>query len=114
MRVAAFIGIALVWAAPALSQRFVPAPPSEPKIDIRSHEPGVRLGRSSFSLPVVRYVAPDGTFKRSRGIIIGREIGRNATVGLGLFKTKSARQDDSTRPAATKSRKVAVGVTFRF
>ncbi|MBA3578131.1 MAG: hypothetical protein H0W39_11085, partial [Sphingomonas sp.] len=77
-------------------------------------EPRLELGRSDFALPVVEYRAPDGTLKVSQGIIVGRDVGPNTRIGLGLFRMKPKYDEDSGLPTGGKSRKVALGVTLRF
>lgn len=103
----AFLIVTLLWATPALAQQaFAPRPITEPRLD---------LGKGKFSLPIVDYQAPDGTWKRGKGIIVGRDVAPNATVGLGFFKMKPKTEDGATNaPFATKSRKVAVGISIGF
>jgi hypothetical protein len=101
--------VALSWGSAALAQD-IPAP----SLWSRSVRPQLDLGRSSFSLPVIDYQAPDGSRKQSRGIIIGRDIAPNATVGVGLFRMRLKSQEGAQVPPAGKSRKVALGVTIRF
>ncbi|HEX2802996.1 MAG TPA: hypothetical protein VHN55_03295 [Sphingomicrobium sp.] len=114
MRAATLLAIALFWAAPALAQPFTSTSSAEQRLQLQSQDPRLKVGRNSFALPVVNYVAPDGTFKKGSGIIVGHDIGPGATVGLGLFKMKPKYKDDSYRPAGEKSKKVAVGLSVRF
>lgn len=73
----------------------------------------MQLGGNNFALPVIEYRAPDGTWKRSNGIIIGHDVSPNASVGLGFFKMKPKYQDPALPPVG-KSRKVALGFSMRF
>jgi hypothetical protein len=102
--------MALLWAAPALAQD--PAAPL--KLQPAPSEPDLKLGRGSFALPIIDYQAPDGTFRRGQGIIVGRDVSPNATVGIGFFKTKPKYSDGVTAPVAGKSKKLAVGLSLRF
>jgi hypothetical protein len=79
-------------------------------------EPQLELGRNSFALPIIEYRAPDGTWKRGQGIIIGRDIAKNATVGIGFFKMKPRYEDPTatTTPTGGKSKKVSLGFSMRF
>ncbi|QNM83287.1 hypothetical protein H8M03_02780 [Sphingomonas sabuli] len=79
------------------------APASEPELDVRK-----------FAVPVADYQAPDGTWKRGRGIIIGRNVAPNTTLGLGVFRMKPKTEDGPNTPFAGKSKKVAVGLTMNF
>lgn len=101
--------IALFWASPGLAQTASFGPQFEPKLS----EPDLQLGRSNFALPLIEYQAPDGTWKRSSGIIVGHEISPNATVGIGFFRMTPKYQDSTAAPQG-KSRKVSVGVSIRF
>lgn len=77
-------------------------------------EPKLHLDGSRFSLPVVDYQAPDGTWKHGNGIIIGREVSRNTTVGIGFFRSKPKNDEAGSAPMARKTKKVSVGVSWRF
>ncbi len=105
---AGWLLLAAALGSPALGQK-TPAP----SLAQRS-EPDLQLGRGNFSLPVIDYRAADGTWKRGQGIIVGRDIARNATVGIGFFKMKPKSQEGTGAPLAGKSRKVAVGLSLRF
>ena len=76
-------------------------------------EPQLQLGPGNFSLPIVEYRAPDGTWKRSNGIIIGHDVSPNTSIGLGFFKMKPKFQDP-TLPSVGKSKKVSLGLSMRF
>ena len=104
----ALLIVALLPASPALAQN-VSAPMLRP-YDV---EPQLQLGRSNFALPVVEYRAPDGSWKRSNGIIIGHDISPNATIGIGIFTMTPKYRDTSVQPAV-KSRKFSLGFSLRF
>ena len=113
MRLVALVAIA-IWAAPAAGQSIAAANcslGSKPLI-----EPDLQISRSGFSLPVIEYLASDGTRKRSRGIIIGRDVAPNTVVGLGVFSTapKSGGPPEGPLAPAKKSKKVAFGISVRF
>lgn len=102
--------VALFGASPGVAQQAVPPSLSPPPT-----EPQLQLGQGNFALPVIDYRAPDGTWKRGHGIIIGHDIGPNATVGLGFFKMKPKYQDTTVpTPAGKKSKKMSLGFSLRF
>lgn len=102
--------MALLWASPGLSQQGL-----GPSFSSTSSEPQLQLGERKFALPVVDYQAPDGSLKRSHGIIIGHDITPNASVGLGFFKIKPKYQDTTVpSPAGQKSKKMSLGLSLRF
>lgn len=105
MALSRFLLVGMMWASPALAQQqqLVRTPASEPALHVKT-----------FSMPIVEYQAPDGTWKRGQGIIVGRDISPRTTVGLGLFRMKPKYDDGPTTPFAGKSKKVAVGLTMRF
>ena len=113
MRSVALAAIA-VWAAPVAAQGIAPQ-----GLSLSSKaliEPDLHVDRSGFALPIVDYVAPDGTRKRSRGIIIGRDVAPNTVVGLGVFSTapKSGERPEGPLAPPKKSKKVALGISIRF
>ena len=104
----------IAWAAPISAQTAAPeilSLSSKPAI-----EPDLNLLGSGFALPIIDYTAPDGTLKRSHGIIVGRNITPSTVVGLGLFSSgpKMNEPQDGPLAPAKKSKKVAVGLTFKF
>lgn len=103
----ALLIVAISWAGPGLAQGSA----------LTSHSysvgPELQLAQGNFALPVIEYRAPDGSWKRSNGIIIGHDLAPNASVGVGFFRMKPKFQDPTT-PAAGKSKKVALGVSLRF
>lgn len=103
--------VTLCWTSPAFSQD-----PLRPTLSSPLSEPQLALGKNNFALPVIDYRAPDGTWKRGSGIIIGHNIAPNAAVGLGFFKMKPKFQDPTAPPLPTagKSKKVSLGFSLRF
>lgn len=79
-------------------------PASEPQLDLTR----------KFALPRADYRAPDGTWKHGDGIIVGRDISPNTTVGLGFFRMKPRSQEGMSSPPTRKSHKVSVGFSTRF
>ncbi|MGI8706298.1 MAG: hypothetical protein ACR2JJ_11000 [Sphingomicrobium sp.] len=64
---------------------------------------------------MIEYRAPDGTWKRGHGIIVGHDISPNASVGLGFFKIRPKHQDKTVpSPAGGKSKKMSLGFSLRF
>lgn len=113
MRFAALLALA-IWAAPAAGQSVAPQTfILSPKPSI---EPELNLQRKGFALPIIDYTAPDGTLKRSHGIIVGRNITPSTVIGLGLFSSgpKANEPQDGPLTPAKKSKKVALGFSFRF
>lgn len=94
----------LVWSSPISAQQLAgPAATAEP-----------RLALQQFEMPVIDYRAPDGSWKRGSGIIVGRDVAPNTTVGLGFFRMRPKSVEGSEAPFAGRSKKVAVGVRLRF
>ena len=106
----AVLMMALLWTAPALAQD----PAAALKLQPAPREPELKLGRGSFALPLIDYRAPDGSLRHGQGIIVGRDVSPNATVGIGFFKTKPKYSDGFMTPAPGKSKKLAVGLSLRF
>ena len=98
-----------LWATAALCQQ-APVTAFGPTFS----EPTLRLGQGKFSLPVVDYRAPAGTFKRGHGIIVGHDITPNTSVGIGFFKLKPKQSEVPGLPVTGKSKKMAVGLSLRF
>ena len=99
-----FLLTLLVWASPAVAQQQSRA--------IDSPEPPLQIQK--FGMPLIDYRAPDGTWKRGNGIIVGRDVAPNTTVGVGFFRMKPKSPDGPETPFAAKSKKVAVGFTLKF
>ncbi|HUG46742.1 MAG TPA: hypothetical protein VMK31_09580 [Sphingomicrobium sp.] len=78
------------------------------------NQPLLDLGNGRFSLPVIEYRAPGGTLKRGQGFIFAHDVDPNTIVGIGLFKSKPKEPEAPGIPTTGKSRKMAVGVSFRF
>lgn len=60
---------------------------------------------------------PDGVKVRQRGIIVGKDIGRNVTVGLGLVDRKSRKSTLSpfaSDEGQRKSGKASMLVRYKF
>jgi len=94
----------VLWATPAAAQQqFRPSSTSEPRLEIQT-----------FSMPIVDYRAPDGTWKRGNGIILGRDVAPNTVVGVGYLRMKPDSSDGVVTPFSGKSKKFAVGLTLKF
>ncbi len=113
MRSAALAAL-IMWAVPVIAQTNESQPLSllsKPAI-----EPQLDLQGNGFALPIIDYAAPDGTLKRSHGIIVGRNITPNTVIGLGLFSSGPRKSEplDGPLELGKKSKKVALGFSFRF
>ena len=108
----------VAWALLALALAGAPplAPETDPALalDSRSAEPKLDLARRKFAMPSVDYRAPDGTWKHGNGIIVGRDISRSTTVGVGFFRMKPKSQEGMSAPPSRKSHKVSLGFSMRF
>jgi len=85
--------------------------PSAPNV-----EPQAAARRQQFAMPVIDYVAPDGSIPRRRGVVVGMEVGPQAMFGLGIFEGAPKRRigaADPTRPER-RSRRAAVGFSLKF
>jgi hypothetical protein len=76
--------------------------------------PSVVVGKNSFALPVTDYQSPDGSWKRSHGVIVNRRIAPNADLSLGLFKTGSKRSEMPSLDMPSKSRKLSLRLSYSF
>ena len=81
-------------------------------------EPTLRFSNKGFDFRVSEIVQPDGSSKRSRGVIAGMEVSKDAVIGIGFFEMTPKKQsivgpsrlDEPTK----RSRKAAVGFTLNF
>lgn len=103
-----------------LSQKFSIDPEEEQspyRLDSAVEKP-MRMADPGLAFRVTDALQPDGTRKKSRGVIVGREVAEDVVVGLGVFEMTPKKQnqagpsrfDGPTR----RSRKAAVGMTFKF
>jgi hypothetical protein len=98
----------------------IAAPPAEPsKLDLQpalaSEPPVLPLHDTGFTLPVVNYIAPDGTERRKSGIIAGFQVAPGTLVGVGLFESaKKRRSSGDGLTLEKRSKRAAVGVTLQF
>jgi len=72
-----------------------------------------------LSFRIIEVVAPDGSRRQKRSIIAGVDVAPDTTVGIGLFDTMprvkgTGGTDPRLDARAKKSRKAAVGLSFRF
>ena len=108
----------VAWALLALALAGTPPLTRETDGSLTIHgqtaEPTLDLD-GKFALPHADYRAPDGTWKHGEGIIVGRDISRSTTVGVGFFRMKPKSQDvTAPSPLARKSHKVSLGFSMRF
>ena len=105
----AMLVTALFMAAPALAEK----PPTAQTLQTTVVSTKVTTAPASFALPLIDYSAPGGAAK-APGILIGRDIAPNATVGLGFFKLKPRYTDNAAAAPVGKSKKISVGLSLRF
>jgi hypothetical protein len=101
-------GIALLCADPARAQdvsAIAHRPPSSPT---------VQLGKARFSLPVADYQSVDGSWHRSHGVIVDRQITPNANLALGLFKSGPKRGEMPAAEMPGKSHKLSLRLSYSF
>lgn len=80
-------------------------------------EPGLTPGNGGFSFRIDEPQEPDGSWSLRRGIVAGVEVAPDATVGIGLFETmpkRIPRSEESALDRPKRSRKAAVGMTWKF
>lgn len=107
---------ALIAGAPFAAQ-----PPSAASFDLSTAsaipDPPFRAERG-VGLPVIDHSAPDGSRRRSSGIIAGLDVAPGTTIGIGLFNARRARSSLAPDPqldrAARGRRKAAIGINLRF
>lgn len=85
---------------------------------ISKTEQSENFGRP-LSFRISEIVAPDGSRRQKRSIIAGVDVAPDTTVGIGLFDTMprvkgTGGADPRLDARAKKSRKAAVGLSFRF
>ena len=72
----------------------------------------------SFSIQVSDEFAPDGTQRQRRGILAGIDVAPQTTIGIGFFdsspKMRGPGFESRIDSYSKKSRKAAVGMSFRF
>lgn len=106
--------IAPLSAAPAHAQS---RPLSSPRIYTHP-EPSLSAGQRNFSFRVNDTFGPDGSRRKRTAIIAGFDVAPDTKVGIGLFdsmpKSRGRGPDPRLDGMAKKSRKAAVGMTFRF
>ena len=82
-------------------------------------DPSENFSRPDLSFKINEVIAPDGSRRQRRGIIAGVDVAPATTVGFGLFDTMPRAKgtggaDPRLDARAKKSRKAAVGLSFRF
>ena len=101
-------------ATPALGQ----AQPNLSFMSLTSEPSPTAVGPSNFSFRVSDIVGEDGSRRKRRSIIAGVEVAPNTTLGLGLFdslpKAKGKGPDPRLDGLSKRSRRAAVGMSFRF
>ncbi|HEX6218884.1 MAG TPA: hypothetical protein VFZ35_06380 [Sphingomicrobium sp.] len=72
----------------------------------------------NFSVRVSDVVSPDGSRRKRTAIIAGVEVAPDTMVGVGLFdsmpKARLRGPDPRLDGLSKRSRKAAIGMTFRF
>jgi hypothetical protein len=76
------------------------------------------FGNRNFSFRLNEIIGQDGSRQKRRSIIAGVDVGPGTTVGFGLFdsgpKAKGRGPDPRLDGLSKRSRKAAVGMSFRF
>jgi hypothetical protein len=101
-------GVALLCAFPAHAQELAAIairPPSNPT---------VHIGKARFSLPVTDYQSADGSWHRSHGVIVDRQIASNANLAFGLFKSGPKRGEMPATAMPAKSHKLSLRLSYSF
>ena len=108
------MALAPLAATPALA-RADPAPMPFSTIGSAAER---QFGRSNFSFRINEIIGQDGSRQKRRSIIAGVDVAPGTTVGFGLFdsgpKAKGNGPDPRLDGLAKRSRKAALGMTFRF
>jgi hypothetical protein len=102
-----------VAAGPAAAQS---APQARSTLNLTTAEPALVAGNRGFDLSIGDYVDESGARQKRRGIVFGREIAPNATVGIGLFERSRRSHLGPQLDTVTqrRSRGAAVGLSVRF
>lgn len=82
-------------------------PPSKPQLPAPSRR---------LAMPVLDYVAPNGSIVLRRGLVAGVDVAPNATFGLGIFEGAPKRRIGAVDPAEPerRSKRAAVGLSLIF
>lgn len=69
-----------------------------------------------LAMPVLDYVAPNGSIALRRGVVAGVDVSPNATFGLGIFDGAPKRRLGAADPAKPErtSKRAAVGLSLKF
>lgn len=101
-------------AAPAVAQ----SAPATGRVAVIGSDLPRLASQRNFDLGVNDRFAPDGSRRKRTAIIAGVDVAPGAILGLGLFdsmpKARGRGPDPRLDGMARKSRKAAVGMTFRF
>jgi hypothetical protein len=110
--------VALIAALVPLTAGTAALAQSNQDFRISKTEQSESFGRP-LSFRISEIVAPDGSRRQKRSIIAGVDVAPDTTVGIGLFDTMprvkaTGGTDPRLDARAKKSRKAAVGLSFRF
>ena len=104
----------LFAASPALAQSGAAATPFATIAPAAQNQ----FGNRNLSFRVNEIIAQDGSRQKRRSILAGVDVAPGATVGLGLFdsgpKARGRGPDPRLDGLSKRSRKAAVGMSFRF
>jgi hypothetical protein len=106
------ITITPLGAAPALAQF------SANSFSTSNRDTALPVGPGNFSFRINEVVGQDGARRQRRSLIAGVEVAPDTTIGIGLFdtlpKARGRGPDPRLDGLSKRSRKAAVGMTFRF
>ena len=107
-------GLATLAATPATSQSL----PALSSFADSSRDAHLAISERNFAFRVNDVINADGSRRKRTAIIAGIEVAPATTVGFGLFdtlpKARGRGPDPRLDGMAKKSRKAAIGMTFRF
>ena len=102
-----------VAVGPATAQSILSSP-----FATTNRDPPLSVSQRNFSFRVNEVIGADGSRRKRTAIIAGVEVAPDTTIGFGLFnsmpKARGRGPDPRLDELAKKSRRAAVGMTFRF
>ena len=108
------LGLAPLAATPALAQ----SDPARNQFSTIGPAVESQFGKGNFSFRINEIVGLDGSRQKRQSIIAGVSVAPGTTVGFGVFdsgpKAKGRGPDPRLDGLSKRSRKAAVGMSFRF
>jgi hypothetical protein len=110
--------MAMILAPIAAAPGFAQADPAPNPFSTISPAAEGQFGKSNFSFRINEIIGQDGSRQKRRSIIAGVDVAPGTTVGFGLFdsgaKAKGRGPDPRLDGLSKRSRKAALGMSFRF